>query len=141
LKSWQAFKSSSNLFNQYSYELNANSIRRNNLFLYLQQMANLKPKMLLVGEASGYRGCRLTGVPFTSEYILMNGLEPIGLFGERRGYQKTDEFEKLWKEASASIVWETLVKGLDIPLFGMPFRFILSKGKNLCLTASQQKQK
>jgi hypothetical protein len=60
-----SFKSSSNLFNQYSYELNANSIRRNNLFLYLQKMANLKPKMLLVGEASGYRGCRLTGVPFT----------------------------------------------------------------------------
>ena len=125
-----SFKSSSNLFNQYSYELNANSIRRNNLFLYLQQMVNLNPKMLLVGEASGYRGCRLTGVPFTSEYILLNGLEPIGLFGEHRGYQKTDEFEKLWKEASASIVWETLVKGLYIPLIWNAVPFHPFQGEN-----------
>ena len=124
------FKSSTNLFNQYSYELNANFIRRNNLFLYLQQMANLNPKMLLVGEAPGYRGCRLTGVPFTSEYILLNGLEPIGLFGEHRGYQKTDEFEKLWKEATASIIWETLVKGLYIPLIWNAVPFHPFQGEN-----------
>lgn len=86
-------------------------------------MASLNPQMILVGEAPGYRGCRLTGVPFTSESILLNGLEAVELFGEQRGYQKTHEFEKLWKEATATIVWETLAKALDIPLIwnAVPF--------------------
>ena len=116
-------KSNSNFFNQYSYEVSVNSIRRNNLFLYLQQMINLKPRMLFVGEAPGYRGCRLTGVPFTSEYILLNGLEPLGLFGKSRGYRKTDEFEKLWKEATASIFWESVVRTLHMPLLWNAFPF------------------
>lgn len=116
-------KSNSNFFNQYSYDVSANSIRRNNLFLYLQQMINLKPRMLFVGEAPGYRGCRLTGVPFTSEYILLNGLEQLGLFGKSRGYRKTDEFEKLWKEATASIFWESVVRTLHIPLLWNAFPF------------------
>jgi uracil-DNA glycosylase len=116
-------KSNSNFFNQYSYDVSVNSIRRNNLFLYLQQMVNLKPRMLFVGEAPGYRGCRLTGVPFTSEYILLNGLEQLSLFGESRGYRKTDEFEKLWKEATASIFWESVVKTLHIPLLWNAFPY------------------
>ena len=116
-------KSNSNFFNQYSYDVSVNSIRRNNLFLYLQQMLNLKHRMLFVGEAPGYRGCRLTGVPFTSEYILLNGLEQLGLFGESRGYRKTDEFKKLWKEATASIFWESVVRTLHIPLLWNAFPF------------------
>lgn len=87
------------------------------------QMAALNPSMLLIGEAPGYRGCRLTGVPFTSEYILLSGLEPLGLFGESRGYRKTDEFEKACKEASASRVWEALQTTLSIPLIWNAFPF------------------
>jgi uracil-DNA glycosylase len=78
---------------------------------------------LLVGEAPGYRGCRLTGVPFTSEHILLSGLEPLGLFGEARGYRKTNEFEKPWKEASARIIWDTLVTTSSIPLIWNAFPF------------------
>lgn len=112
-----------NGFNQYSYDSRFNSIRRKNLVLYFKQMAGLKPRMLLVGEAPGYRGCRLTGVPFTSEFILLNGLEELGLFGHNRGYRKTGEVERLLKEASASMVWESLLKAGHIPLIWNAFPF------------------
>jgi len=113
----------SNAFNQYSYQVILNSIRRHNLLLYLQQMANLNPQILLVGEAPGYRGCRLTGVPFTSEFILLNGLEKLSLFGQSRGYQKTDESKQLSREASASIFWEVLEKTQPVPLIWNAFPF------------------
>lgn len=113
----------SNACNQYSYEANVNSIRRHNLLLYLQQMATLNPQILLVGEAPGYRGCRLTGVPFTSEFILANGLDKLGLFGQSRGYRITEASKKLSREASASIVWETLETSQSIPLIWNAFPF------------------
>lgn len=99
-----------NVFNQYDFLSVENAVRRNNLFLYLNQMYELKPKILLVGEAPGYRGCRLTGVPFTSEYILMNNLEGLSLFGKENGYKLANNSDKLLKEATATIIWETLVK-------------------------------
>ena len=40
-----------NAFNQYSYDEPDNEIRRQNLRLYWQQMAALRPSVLLVGEA------------------------------------------------------------------------------------------
>jgi uracil-DNA glycosylase len=113
----------SDVCNQYSYEANVNSIRRHNLLLYLQQMATLNPQILLVGEAPGYRGCRLTGVPFTSELILANGLDKLGLFGQSRGYRITEESKKLSREASASIVWGTLETSPFIPLIWNAFPF------------------
>ncbi|HEY9726929.1 MAG TPA: uracil-DNA glycosylase [Chroococcales cyanobacterium] len=116
-------ESPSNACNQYSYEATANSIRRHNLLLYLQQMAALNPQILLVGEAPGYRGCRLTGVPFTSEFILVNGLEKLGLFGQARGYRISEKSEKLSREASASMVWETLETTQVIPLIWNAFPF------------------
>jgi uracil-DNA glycosylase len=116
-------KPAGNVFNQYSYELSINSIRRSNLSLYFKQMVNLKPRLLLVGEAPGYRGCRLTGVPFTSEYILLKGLEEPGLFGEYRGYCKTNQSERVWKESSASIVWQTLATTTQVPLIWNAFPF------------------
>jgi hypothetical protein len=112
-----------NACNQYCYEATANSIKRHNLLLYLQQMAALNPQILLVGEAPGYRGCRLTGVPFTSEFILVNGLETLGLFGQSRGYRISEKSEKLSREASASIVWETLETTQVIPLIWNAFPF------------------
>ncbi|HEY9893691.1 MAG TPA: hypothetical protein V6D37_18225 [Candidatus Sericytochromatia bacterium] len=56
-------QSSGNFCNQYSDQVNVNSIRRDNLYLYFQQMVKRHPQILLVGEAAGYQGCRLTGVP------------------------------------------------------------------------------
>jgi hypothetical protein len=99
-----------NVYNQYSYEHAENAIRRNNLYIYLQQMQKVNPKILLVGEAPGYRGCRLTGVPFTSEHLLMNNMKGLNLFGKQNGYRLAAENEKLMKEATATIIWEVLTQ-------------------------------
>ena len=99
-----------NVYNQYSYDCEENSIRRDNLLIYLNQMYKIKPKIILVGEAPGYRGCRLTGVPFTSEYLLMNNIDGLKLFGKENGYKLALEKDKLLKEATATIIWNTLLE-------------------------------
>jgi uracil-DNA glycosylase len=48
-------------FNQYA----ASPLLRQRLGDYLEQRAGAK--LLLVGEAAGYRGARVSGIPFTSE--------------------------------------------------------------------------
>jgi len=42
--------------------------RSANLLAYLESRRS--PALLLVGEAAGYRGCRFSGIPFTSERCL-----------------------------------------------------------------------
>lgn len=110
-------KNSDCFYNQYSYEYEVNSIRRNNLLLYLKQIKKLKPKIMLCGEAPSYRGMRLTGVPFTSRKILKKGIEKFYLFGEEKGYKVTDEFEGVNSEPTATMIWETMVN-LDISFVG-----------------------
>lgn len=112
-----------NAFNLFSYGSPHNEVRRSNLLLYFQQMAEKKPEVLLVGEAPGYQGCRMTGVNFTSEHILINGIKEIEMFGQHRGYQKTGEYEKIWKEPSATIVWKTISKCKQLPLLWASFPF------------------
>ncbi|MBK1812722.1 uracil-DNA glycosylase [Clostridium sp. YIM B02505] len=99
-----------NVYNQYSYAFKESAIRRDNLSIYLQQMSKIKPKIILVGEAVGYRGSRLTGVPFTSEDLLVNNMKGLDLFGKEKGYRLLSEKDKLLKEATATIIWSTLVK-------------------------------
>jgi uracil-DNA glycosylase len=41
------------------------AVRRERLLEYLE--ANVGTRLLLVGEAAGYRGARISGIPFTSE--------------------------------------------------------------------------
>lgn len=116
-------KVGSNTFNQYAYDNSDNDIRRKNLELYLTEVYAHKPEYLLLSEAPGYKGARLTGVPFTSEFILLNGIEPLGMFGKDRGYRKTTEFEKEHKEQSATIVWKAVKELGRVPLFWGSFPF------------------
>lgn len=99
-----------NVYNQYSDEHPESSIRRANLLLYLKQMDKVKPKIMLVGEAPGYRGSRLTGVPFTSEHLLMHNMEGLTLFGKENGYRLPVPKDKLLKEATATIIWNTVLE-------------------------------
>ena len=87
-----------------------NEIRKNNLKLYLTELADKKAKILLVGEAPGYQGCRLTGIAFTSEHTILTHE-----FFKNKGYKKTDEYEKIWKEPSGTILWNT-IENLNQPI-------------------------
>ena len=109
---------SGSVYNQYK-----NKIRCKNLQLYLKEMKQIKPKYILIGEAPGYQGCRLTGVPFTSEFILLNGVNKLNLFGKSKGYKKTQEKALIQKEKTALILWETLTEINKIPLLWNAFPF------------------
>ncbi len=112
-------------YNEYADISANNAIRRANLKRYLETMTQRQPKSLLVMEAPGYRGCRLTGVPVTSRKILLEGLPELDLFGEAKGYGRTDDvgFERVYGEQSATIVWGTLSQLKVIPLIWNTFPF------------------
>ena len=61
----------------------------------------------MIGEASGYRGARFTGVPFTAESLLVDKLIPRI---EHPQGQRITTRQLPWKEPSATIVWEELNK-------------------------------
>jgi hypothetical protein len=96
--------------NPFAYGNKYDDLRRENLRLYLTQIADLAPTLMLLGEAPGYRGMRLTGVPMTSRRILLAGIPELGLFGATRGYQDVPEpgFERIQGEQTATAVWGTL---------------------------------
>ncbi len=101
-------------------------IRRHNLGLYLNQMKNLNPEILILGEAPGYKGCRLTGVPFTSEKILRT--HPFFLEGD---YQFINPEDHLMSEQSATIIWNELNKVKIKPLIWNIFPFHPFKGSEV----------
>lgn len=112
-------------FNQYALGNKNNDIRRHNLRLYLRQMIERQPSILFVAEAPGYRGNRLTGLPFVSRKLLLEGIPEFGLFGVERGYRNPDDsgFEKIFGEQSATIVWNALRENAITPLIWSSFPF------------------
>lgn len=113
-------------FNQYALDGNINNrIRRSNLKNYLDIMLDISPKYMIVMEAPGYRGCRLTGVPVTSRRILLEGIRSLKLFGTEQGFQNVDDdgFENIYGEQSATIVWSTLANIQCIPLIWNTYPF------------------
>ena len=93
----------------------AAALRRDNLALYLTRLAVRRPGVLLVGEAPGYRGCGVTGVPFTSRAILLDEPSPFSLLGAAAGF-RLGEKSCAAREASATIVWGTLTALGQLPL-------------------------
>lgn len=85
-----------------------NMVRRANLALALGLAHERGPDLLLIGEAPGYNGARRTGVPFTSERLLLAGLSPLGQFGAERGFMVTDEDGRRTGEQTATIVYREL---------------------------------
>jgi hypothetical protein len=101
------FESTDELFNQYrnndlKFDLpGGDEIRRNNLQNYLRCFSK-KPLVLLVGEAAGPWGCRFSGIPFTSERLLVRGGLPF------KGHQSSIH-DPPYSEISATIFWKVLV--------------------------------
>ncbi len=95
--------------NQYAEDGPAgNATRRDNLRRALEHALLHPPALLLVGEAPGYLGARRTGIPFTSERLLLAGIEPPGLFGSARGFALATSDGRISNEQTATIVWREL---------------------------------
>lgn len=116
-------KTPPHVFNPYQHNNTDNVNRRANLAHYLQTMQVKQPSVLLVGEAPGYRGCRLTGIPFTSPRLLEDEPAPHQLFGENNGYHTTKEWPHIQSEASATIMWQLLSTLPNVPLLWNAFPF------------------
>src|SRR5881397_3284226 len=108
---------------------NAPAIRRHQLRAYLQKRLG-KVKLAVIGEAVGYRGGHFSGIPMTSERMLVgkkkdDGIEPEQVFSSpaAAGPRRTSKPHKCrdgFSEPTATIVWSTLLK-LGFP----PDQFVL----------------
>ena len=79
--------------------------RRANLEAYLDRVG--VPRLVLLGEALGYRGGRFSGIAFTSERQLL-GPDGRRLPWGGAPFQATSRNPDLWLEPSGSIVWDAL---------------------------------
>jgi hypothetical protein len=85
----------------------AGPLRSRNLARYLDLMREIRPTVLLVGEAPGYRGTAVTGVPFMGVRQLAAKPGLITGRAEGDGFLLPEEpaFEQ---EASSAVVWGAL---------------------------------
>jgi hypothetical protein len=82
-----------------------------NLAVYLRALCDLPYSgHLVLGEAPGYRGCALTGIPFTSQRILATSPHPF--LSELR---KSITVSGNMTEATATIVWDHLLGCQTLP--------------------------
>jgi len=105
---------------------NGPSIRRKQLCAYLEERIG-KPKIAVIGEALGYRGGHFSGIPMTSERLLLGrskalGLQPDDFFSgiEPRRTSNPKICPDGFSEPTATIVWSTLL-GLGLK----PNEFVL----------------
>ncbi len=103
------------VFNQYRdvhpmHDLpHAAAVRQQNLRAFLSRFDRVH--YVLLAEAAGYQGCRFSGIPMTSEAQIVG---PEALHWARNGgYERSSSRSTLWREPSATILWETLGERLD----------------------------
>jgi uracil-DNA glycosylase len=95
---------------------NAPGIRRKQLRAYLCERLG-QARLVVIGEALGYRGGHFSGIPMTSERILLGkkkdaGIEPEQIFSSitPRRTSKPQKCPDGFSEPTATIVWSTLLK-------------------------------
>ncbi len=106
--------------NFYKGRTKASRLKRENLGLYLSLMKQLKPSAMLVAEAPGFNGAKHTGVPFSSERLLLDNSHP--LFGVDKGF-RTLTVDNLRSENSARMVWDEIGGYSSLPLIWNIFPF------------------
>ena len=91
-------------------------IRRQQLFQYLKERIG-RAKYLLIAEAIGYQGGHFTGIPMTSERILLGGQAKRGILPEHvfsgikaKRTSKPDLKPLGFSEPTATIVWGHIVQ-------------------------------
>lgn len=93
--------------------------RSHNLRHYLQALlAQPGRRILVIGEALGYRGGLLTGIPISSERLLREADHPFW-----RKLAPSLNVAGDTAEATASIAWDYLANRRRIPLFWNAFPF------------------
>lgn len=100
-----------------------NTARRRNLQLYLEEMLGRRPRVLLLGEAPGYRGMTVTGVPFTHRGMLDGTEHPFGLLGPGKGYVVPDAPPVVAAEPTATVLWQVLAELDFLPLLWSAYPF------------------
>ena len=95
---------------------NAPEIRRKQLRAYLRKRLR-KANVAIIGEALGYRGGHFSGIPMTSERLLLGrskgfALEPNDLFSviKPRRTSKPEKCPDGFSEPTATIVWVALLQ-------------------------------
>ncbi|MDH5631079.1 MAG: uracil-DNA glycosylase [Gammaproteobacteria bacterium] len=107
-------ESSDHFFNPY-----VEAFKAKNLKVYLTRLFEIPQKrVLLVGEAPGYKGCKLTGIPFSSGQVLSSFEHPFLNVIRADLKLKTNESEN-----TATIVWQFLQEMETVPLFWNAFPF------------------
>jgi uracil-DNA glycosylase len=95
------------VFNPWTERDAANDGRLNGPTARLQRLrAHLRvdAQRILVGEASGYQGCHISGIPFTSERVILAGEVP-----RVRAQRARLSLRHIpWSEPSATTVWGAL---------------------------------
>jgi uracil-DNA glycosylase len=107
--------------NFFDHSVPGNARRRRNLELYLEEMLDRSPAVLLVGEAPGFRGMRMTGVPFTNRSILEGPANSFGLFGPGKGYVLPPDGAGVAAEPTATVMWQVLAELEFLPLLWSAF--------------------
>jgi hypothetical protein len=100
-------KTGPGVFNPWTQRDEANDGRHNGplaRWKRLSQHLASPAQRILLGEAAGYQGCHVSGIPFTSERVILSGAVPrVATSGARLSLRP-----RPWSEPSATIVWRTL---------------------------------
>jgi len=113
LKELSKRESSATVFNPYRDPGQLNNLRE-----YLNYLVLNPFPVMLVGESPGYKGCRLTGIPFTSGFVVRNS--PHRMFEE---IGKKIVLEKEVSEATGTIMWKYLGRDKPVPILWNSYPF------------------
>ena len=100
--------------NFYSGHTSASDTRLDNVKRYLKYYEEHPPKIILIGEAPGHRGCAQSGIPFTSPFVASENTflkEKIKAIGAKS------------KENTATIVWGLFDSIEEYPMLWNAFPF------------------
>lgn len=90
----------------------------NNLRIYLSYLTRFTSDILLVGEAPGYRGCRITGIPFTSGDVIMTSKHDMF-----KDFGSNIICYPVMAEHTAKMLWTFLEVNNAVPILWNAFPF------------------